>query len=194
MYIPSTDGHLLRVRLLCLPAISAWPLATTPSAPWRHHNQMPLSIFTNSFRVTLLFLPFNLPFFEDWDTLWHLPVIFCAHLRWFLQQFINCGHILCRAKPEHFLHQIKTSPCLSILFIIISCPPRCNFPHLLNLCFESFAAPFWPCTISFDLHVLATSSTVSCTGTCLLWHTTPSDVSFLPFSWPRKSTSLSTWA
>ena len=43
-------------------------------------------------------------------------------------QLINLGPIFCFAQPEHFLHQMRTSPCLSILLTTL-CPPRCRFPH-----------------------------------------------------------------
>ena len=76
------------------------------------------------------------------------------HSRSGLQQFTSFGPILCLACPEHFLHHIRTSPCLSIL-LTRSWPPKCRLHHFAKF----FCQEFWSCTFSWHLHILASSST-----------------------------------
>ena len=100
-----------------------------------------------------------------------------------LQQFTSFGPILCLAYPEHFLHHIRTSPCLSTLLpnVVFSI-----FPNFLTKILVLYISPASSC-INFLFRI-------SRTDTCLLPHTTLFDASYSRSSFPRKPTFLSTWA
>ena len=90
-----------------------------------------------------------------------------------LQRLISSGPILCLAYPGHFLHHIRTSPCLSIL-LTRSCPPKCRLPY-----FPNFLTRILACSnICFLFHI-------SYDDTCLLPHTTLFDASFPRSSYPQ---------
>ena len=71
-----------------------------------------------------------------------------------LQEFINFGHSLCRAYPEHFRHRVITSPCRSPL-LSMSCLPKRQLHHLPSLSLESsrnhFGPAHFPCIFMFLL-------------------------------------------
>ena len=96
-----------------------------------------------------------------------------------LQQFSNCGPSLCLASPEHFLHQINVSPCLSTL-LTKSWPPKYVFLPFSQKMLTNTSAPYT---------ILASSCTcysfhASYIDTCWHGHTIRCDVSSLLFSHP----------
>ena len=103
------------------------------------------------------------------------------HSRSGLQQFTSFGNILCLAYPEHFLHHIRTSPCLSILSDQVmasqmSSSPFCQafLSRILVLCVFLTSS-----CICFLFHI-------SCIDTCLFPHTTLFDASDSRSSFSRK--------